>query len=347
MIKEKLFSGLVIFAIILLMAISTSGIAGDPARIGTASGVQVLIPTGPRDVATMGANLAYTSGIHALHWNPAGLSRMDNTAEGQFSTVTIFNDIKVNYLGAGVNLSNIGHLAFSVKSFDFGDIPVTTVEDIDGKSGSTFNPTFATMALTYSNSLTNSIRVGITTKFVYESIPSVSASAVAFDIGLQYEGLGGISPLSFGVVVKNIGTDMRYEGSGLMDEYRDPISGRQDFLKRDASSNDLPASYDIGVGYRLDLREEHTMTIASTFVNNNFGYDDIKLGVEYNYNNFLFVRGGYNYSMNTPSEEQLYDFAFGAGIEYELGDMDFILDYAFRNSQYFDSNNMFGLTLGF
>ncbi len=348
MIKEKLFSGFVIFAIILLITISTSGIiAGDVDRIGTASGVQVLVPTGPRDLATLGSNLAYTSGIHALHWNPAGLSRMENTGEGQFSTITIFNDININYLAAGFNIGSIGQLAFSIKAFDFGDIPITTVEDMDGKSGATFSPTFVTTVLTYSNQLTDNIRIGLSTKFIYESIPSANASAVAFDIGLQYDGVAGIAPLSFGVVLKNIGTDMRYEGSGLMDEYTDPQTGRQDFLKRDASSNDLPASYDISVGYKMDLREQHSMIISTAFANNNFGYDDLKLGIEYNYNNFIFLRGGYNFGVDKPSDEQMYDFALGAGIQLGIGEMDLAIDYAFRNSQYFDANNMFGLTIGF
>lgn len=345
MINKKIFSGCVIFAIILLMSAS-SAFAGDVDRIGTASGVQVLVPTGPRDVSTVGANLAYTSGIHSLHWNPAGLSRMENAAQGQFSTITIFNDIKVNYLGLGVKMGTLGHLAFSIKAFDFGDIPVTTVQDMDGESGATFSPTFVTTALTYSNGLTDRIRVGVTTKFIYESIPLASASAMAFDIGLQYQGLAGVEPLSFGVVIKNVGSNMQYDGSGMLDEFTDPATGRQDFLKREAAANDLPASYDIGIGYRMEMQEKNAMVFSSTFNNNNYGYDNVKLGVEYIYDGFIFLRGGYNMGMDMPSEEQLYDFAFGAGIQYQLGGMDLSIDYAFRNSQYFDANNMFGLTIG-
>ncbi len=346
MIKKKTLSGLLLFAIIMLFTFS-AGFAGDTARLGTAAGVQVLVPTGARDVSTVGSDLAFTGGIHAIHWNPAGLARMEGAAAGQFSTMTIFNDIKVNYLAVGANMGSLGHLAFSIKAFDFGDIPVTTVQDMDGAGGSTFSPTFATTTLTYANRLTNSISVGVNMKFIYESIPTTSATAVGFDIGLQYDRLAEIEGLSFGVAIKNIGSSVRYSGSGLSSEYLDPATGRQDFLKREAAANDLPASFEIGLGYKMNVADKSDIVLSSSFNNNNFGYDDVRVGVEYAFDNLIFLRGGYNYGVDTPTEDQLYTFALGAGIQYNLGGVDLAIDYAFRNSQYFDANNLFGLTIGF
>ena len=79
------------------------------------------------------------------------------TAAGQFSTMTIFNDVSVNYLGLGVKSEELGAFGVSIKSFDFGDIPYTTNQDMDGSSGRTFSPTFVTVGLTYSNLLTDVI----------------------------------------------------------------------------------------------------------------------------------------------------------------------------------------------
>ncbi len=47
--------------------------AGDASRIGTAAGTQVLIPVGGRDLGMGGSDLATTSGLDAIYWNPAGL----------------------------------------------------------------------------------------------------------------------------------------------------------------------------------------------------------------------------------------------------------------------------------
>ena len=184
MISRKIFSGLVILAIVIGFAAAPS-FAGDPDRIGTAAGVQVQVPVGARDIALVGSNLAYTSGLDAIYWNPAGLARMENTAAAQFSYMSIFNDIGVNYLAAAYGDEDLGVFGISIKSFNFGDIPFTTVEDMDGSSGRTFSPTFTTLGFTYSRPLTEVVNVGLTLKLINENIDRASASAYAFDIGLQ------------------------------------------------------------------------------------------------------------------------------------------------------------------
>ena len=46
---------------------------------------------------------------------------------------------------ASGNFDKLGMLGVTVKSIDMGDIPVTTVEDMDGLGGGTFKPTLTTM----------------------------------------------------------------------------------------------------------------------------------------------------------------------------------------------------------
>jgi len=345
MISRKIFSGLVILAMVLSFAAAPS-FAGDPDRIGTAAGVQLQVPVGAKEIAMVGANLAYTSGLNAIYYNPAGLAKMENTAAAQFSYMSIFNDIGVNYLAAGYGDEDMGVFGVSIKSFNFGDIPFTTVEDMDGASGRTFSPTFVTLGFTYSRPLTEVVNVGLTVKLVSESIDRASASAFAFDIGLQYENLGSIDGLSFAVALKNIGSNMRYEGSALGDNFSDP-SGREDFLKRDASSNQLPTSIELGFGYSAMLAEKNMVTVVGNFLSNNFENDAMKFGLEYSFDDFLFARGGYNLGMGVESADKVYDFALGAGIKYPLGDVNFMFDYAYRNTQYFDGENIFTVTLGF
>ncbi len=79
MIVKKIFGGLVMLALIVGF-IATPTYGGDPARIGQAAGVQTLVPVSARDIAMAGANLALTSGLDAIYWNPAGLPRMKNVA---------------------------------------------------------------------------------------------------------------------------------------------------------------------------------------------------------------------------------------------------------------------------
>ncbi|MBN1406800.1 MAG: PorV/PorQ family protein [Calditrichaceae bacterium] len=335
----------IIFLMIVLLLASLPVFAGDESRIGTAAGVQVQIPVGARNMAMSGADITFTKGVDAIFWNPAGLSNMESRASAQFSTVTIFNDISVNYLAIGAGFGSLGHIGVSIKALDFGDIPVTTIEDMDGTTGETFSPTFSTIGLTYANKLTNSIQVGLTAKMIYESIPRASANAVAFDIGIQYQNLAGLEGVSFGVVAKNIGSNMSYEGSGLLEKVSN--EGRTEYLDRNASSDQLPASLELGVAYKYSLMEKNTLMATGTFQNNNIQNDDLRFGLEYVFDNMIMVRGGYVYTTKTDTDDLLYTFTLGAGFHYNLGGTTVGIDYAFRNSQYFDVNNMFGIEIAF
>ncbi len=340
-----------VFALVLTLFL-THVYAGDADRIGTAAGVQATIPVGARDLAMGGANLAYTSGLDAIFWNPAGLSSMNSVGGAVFSTMQIFNDINVNYAAVGFTLSGFGTIGLNLKAIDVGDIPLTTNSDPDGLAGQTFSPTMTTAGLTYSRKLTDAIQFGITGKVISESIPRASATAFAFDAGIQYHQLGGLDGVSFGITVKNIGTDMEYTGSGLLTQGSNvstsPSGGvRSEFVERTATSNQLPANFEIGLGYRRSISEENHVTIAGLFDSQNFANDMFKFGGEYMYSDLMALRGGLLFEQETDSEDQLYRFTLGAGLHYSFGKTDVTFDYAFRDSQYFDGNNMFSIRIAF
>ena len=182
---------------------------------------------------------------------------------------------------------------------------------------------------------------------MHEEIPRAAATAFAFDIGIQYHGLGGMKDVSFGMAVKNIGTNMQYDGSGLLTQGSATGSSRTDYLNRPATSDQLPASVEIGIGYVNSVTEDSKLSVSTMFQNNNLSNDAFKFGAEYNYNDFVAVRGGYNLADNTDAADVLYTFTLGAGIHYKISDMDFTFDYAYRDSQYFDGNNIFTIQLGF
>ena len=337
----------VVITLVFLLIVSLPLYAGDKARIGTAAGVQVQQPVSARDLAMGGANIVYTSGVDALYWNPAGLSEMPSGFMGTFTRNTIFNDININYIGLGIDLGGIGVIGFDIKSFDFGNVPLTTIEDMDGSSGATFSPTWATIGLTYAIKLTNSIQVGAKAKWIYESIPRANGSAFAFDLGIQYKNIAGINGFSFGVLLKNIGTSLRYEGSGLTQKVTTQ-DGIIKYYNVEASSDQLPAFLQLGLAYKTNVAEQSDIILTGVFQNNNLEYDQMRFGAEFVWNNMLALRGGYVYTMDViEGFDPLYTFTFGAGLNFDVGGVMLGLDYAFRDSKWFDSNNMFTLKLGF
>ncbi len=344
--RNKISMITALLAFILFVGLTPS-YAGDVARTGTAAGVQVLVPVGARYLAMGGANIAEVSGVDGIFWNPAGLSSMKGNAAGVFSSMNIFDDVHVNYLGLGFNMGSLGNLGVTIKAFDFGDIPLTTVEDPDGASGRTFSPTFTTIGLAYSIMLTNAIQVGFNGKMIYESIDRATASAFAVDAGIQYHGVAGINGLSLGMVIKNVGTNMQYNGSAFITQSTESGASFPNYNKRMTSSDQLPASFELGLGYKYAIDETNNLLVSGNFANNNFGTDAFKFGAEYMFKDMLALRAGYVLRNGLASEDQLYHFTIGAGFNYNIGGADLTIDYAYRDSKYFNGNNLFSLKIGF
>lgn len=342
------FSSIFTLAALCLGCLAGQAGADGQNRAGTASGMELLIPVGARDMALGGASIATTSGIEALHWNPAGLSRSKSNANLMFSTMSYLADIRVNYVATSARFGQLGSLALSLKTLDFGEIPVTTEAAPDG-TGGTFSPTFFTLGMTYGRALTDRISVGSTLHYLVNRIERVDATARALSVGLQYANLGNVDGLDMGVAVKHIGTRMEFDGpallrSGQIDGVRRPGS----IYKVQTSSADLPSTFEIGLGYRYTPAASNQLNLSSIFQHNNFSRDQWKVGAEYRYSDFLALRGGFDYAPDAQGDEQIFGTSFGFGLNLGLGGLkDVRIDYAYTSADFFDAMNTFTFQLGF
>ena len=328
---------------IFILAILMLGVifAGDEARLGTTAGAQVNVPVGARDFAMAGADLVYSRGIDAVFWNPASIGGIQG-ANGTFSNMSYIADVNVNYFAVGAPLGKFGNIGVTAKTIDLGDIPITTIEATDG-TGAEYSPTMMTMSLTYGKAFTDRINFGITGKMVYESIPRASASAVVFDIGVQYINFANIDGLGLALVLKNIGSDMHYTGSGLKTEATSEEFS--EFFDREASYDQLPSSYTIASSYKMG----ESILFGASFVSNNTSYDEFNIGGEYNFNNMIYLRGGLNSALvqDIDKDNVLFGPSFGFGIKHEVLGIGLILDYAYRPAEFFDGNQLISLGFAF
>ena len=334
----------ILLAFILLLAVDA--FAGGGKRTGTGGAAELLIPVGPRGIAMAEANIATSKGIEALYWNPAGVSLMQNNADVIFSHMSYIADIGVEYGAVAANFEGFGVLSFSLKSLGVGDIQVTTTANPDG-TGDTFSPTFIVAGLSYSRQLTEAISVGLTANFISETMADVSASGFAFDVGVMYNNLADINGLSLGVVIKNLGPDMKYTGGGLYHEGQIvDVSRPPSFYTVEAAAFQLPSNFQLGLGYSPVLDEMNSLQFSGIYQNNNFSGDEYKVGGEYGYHDMFFVRGGYEFAPQI-SEDYLFGFTAGVGINYAVENFGFKVDYAFRDVQFFEANHVIALTLTF
>lgn len=348
--KHRILFGASLLCVVLLLA---GTVTAQNQRTGTSAAPELLIPVGGRDLAMGGSSIAISRGVEAIHWNPAGLARMDHSAEGMFSSMTYIADITMSYGAVAAQFSDFGILGFSIRSLDFGEIPVTTVEDEDGVTGGTYSPTYVTLGLTYSRQVTDAVSVGGTAKLISESIARVSASGVAFDLGLQYNGLLGLSGFQLGIAVKNIGPSMKFDGTGLLRSATSSEGNRpEQRYKSEAASFELPSVIELGVAYTGKSADNANLySFTGSYTNNNLYLDQYRIGGEYGFAfepAKLFARAGYEFVPQLDeAKDNVFGLTLGAGISYNTGGVELTFDYAFRQTEYFDNNNVFSLKLGF
>lgn len=344
--------------LILTIVVPVAMYAGGENRVGTNAAPELLIPVGARDIAMGGSSIATASGLDAIFWNPAGLARTKNSANAMFSHMNYIADIGIDYVALSTTFEGFGTLGFSLKSVGIGEIAVTNEDNPDG-TGQIINPTIVNLGLTYSKLLTDRISVGATATLISERFDRVNASGFAFSAGVQYSGLANVNGLSVGVAVKNIGPQMKFEGDGLLRQGTvNDVLRPGSFYKVEAASYELPSTIEIGLAYNYTVTEDNFLTVNGVFQNNNFAADEYKLGVEYNYANTFFVRGGYNFAEITKNEgiqasasfdktTHIFGFSAGAGLHYALGSLDVSFDYAYRAVEFLDNNHVFTVGLGF
>ncbi|MGQ9805772.1 MAG: PorV/PorQ family protein [Chlorobiales bacterium] len=333
--------------LLLATALMQPALQAQERRVGASSGNQVLIPVGGVGMAMAGAATATLTGVEAMYWNPGAVA-YSRKGELMFSSMSYLADIKISYLAATANLGNAGTVGFAIKSLNFGDILRTTDEDPDGLRGEQWSPNYITASLTYAKAFTDRIAVGATAKLISETILSSSATGLALDFGVQYT-----TPfdLKIAVILKNLGDQMRYAGPDLERQVaRFPGDGPQNLLRTEivASAGEIPSSFEIGAAYDFKLDPKNVVTLAGNFRNNNFSEDEYQLGAQYAFQDLLFLRGGMNFDVSKHGENVFTNsFALGAGINYRLGGVSIMLDYAYRSAQFFSGNQVFAVRLGF
>lgn len=322
-------------------------LAGRGDKVGAASGMQLSIPVGARSIALGGAALSSVSGVEAIAWNPAGLVRSDRASELLVSHMEYIGGIGVEYAAAATRLPGSASLGVSVKALTVGEIPVTTELEPDG-TGETVAPVFLSAGATFARKMSDQIAVGISATVIYEQMVDVSATGIAFTGGVQYARLGGIEGLSVGVVIRNIGPMLTYDGDGLERSAVVPGTDRPETnYKVEAAAGDLPSTIEVGLGYARALSEPIEVAVSSLFRNNNFADDQYRFGAEFSYDRRFFVRGGYDYSTESEGNESIFGPAFGIGVEQSLKNTSIRVDYAYRSAEFFGGNHVLSLTVGF
>ena len=330
--------------IIILSLVICSNLMASGNKIGTAGAVELTIPMGARNVALSGSDVAGVKGTEAMYWNPAGVASVQNT-EATFSYLKYFADMKISYFTVAANVGQLGVVGLNLQAMNIGEIDVTTIEVPEG-TGEVLKPNFLTLGATYARSFTDRINFGMNVKLVSEKISDMTASAIAFDFGLQYTSPLGVD---FGIVMKNYGTSMKFSGTSVEFDSEIPWANPNATTRKtalDMAANELPASLTLGLSYNYRVAELHDFTVAGAYSNNNYNVDMALVGLEYGLKETVFGRIGYVapfYPEDYPenADESEFGLSLGFGVHLLYQGRVIMFDYAYRAMEHFDGNQYF------
>ena len=287
-------------------------------RAATSCMTFLKISLGARAVSMGGAYVAMANDISAMIWNPAGLVQSDHHEFGishldwlvdtdyEFAgfTYRIHPDISVGIFGAYLHLADM------------------TTETHPYGNGETFQYSDLVTGLTGSFRLTDRFSVGLTLKYVRETLDDLIMDGGMVDFGTYY--WTGYKTLRIAAAMRNFGPNLRPDGTYARQE----LTGDRE---TEYESFSPPTLFTLGAAMDIFTMKNHTFTLS---VQMNHPMDDQEsyvIGSEYRWARWLALRGG----MNLSSTENSWGFGMGIMIPYAGKHLDLdlsIADYAHLNT---------------
>jgi len=312
---------------------------------GSTVGQFLKIEPGARAIAMGGAFVSLANDASTIYWNPAGISKLHNSAV-LFSHTSWLAETNHNFAGIVIKINDQHAFGLSYTSLTMPEMEVRTEFYQDG-TGEYFSASDYSLGITYALTITDQFSIGFTGKYVGQSIWHMTASTIAFDVGVHYQ--TPLKGLKLGMSISNVGGKLKYEGEDNFIYYDfDPDQhGTSDKIFADIKMDewDLPILFRVGLSYTLFNSENHSLLISADALHPNDYNESVNTGFEYGFKDRFFIRAGYKSLFKEESEEGL---TAGAGLIYYLTDtLPMRVDYAFANFGRLTSVHRFSIEIGF
>ncbi len=280
----------------------------------TLSGGELLRePIGARQVGMGETGVALSGDINQLAYNSAGLAALEAPQLSSMMALNSFDNKNLN-LALGVPVEWFGHGGLGLSVVNLLGAKMT-INYLDGTQDTLTSQNDYVLTVGYGHQLNSALAIGGSVKAFYSTLlEEYDALAFGLDVGAQYH-LLDLPGLSVGAALQNLGTDIVYENSG------DP----------------MPTLLRLGAAYQLALAGQHGLTLAGDVLLYNDDTPKQHLGLEYAWQNMLFLRAGYKLGYEFDS------LTVGAGIAIE----GLRVDYAFALKSTVESVHRFSLGYAF
>jgi opacity protein-like surface antigen len=313
--------------LVLLAAIAGTAESQTLTKTGTTAAALLKIGVGPRAIGMGGAFSATADDISAMYWNPGGLGNFYGN-EAMFNHAFWFADIGFDHAAVTARVGDFGTLGAFVTVLGHDEMQVRTVEQPTG-TGELFDAGGMVVGLSFARNLTDNFGIGFNAKYVRETIWHSAASGIALDVGVLYR-IPVLNELRLAASVANFGTKMKMEGiDNLLVTEVEGSAGNLINTNVELESFDLPLLFRVGVAADVLREEESRLTVAVDAVHPNDNTEYLNTGVEYGWNDILFLRAGWKSLFERDTEQ---GWTAGAGLHYRLvGSVKVKVDYAYQD----------------
>ncbi len=329
------------------------------------SSVPFLLITPDARVAAMGnAGVAVPGDVNSASVNSSKLAFLDKPYGFSISyspwLKNLVPDINLAYLSGYYRLNNRYTLASSLRYFSLGQVELS---DVNGQSLGIANPNELAVDLTFATSFGDEFSLGSSVRYIYSNITAGqyvvsgqthTGNAIAVDVSGLYkvptQWFGTSTLVSAGLNISNIGTKMSYGNSeqSLFLPGNLKIGGAATSQVDDLSTLTFALDFNKLLVPTQPIYDSNNRIIAGKDPNRSLpsgiigsfsdapgGFSEevrevgISTGVEYWYNQQFALRAGYNYQ--NPSKGNSRYFTLGAGLKYNVFNIDFA--YLVANTQ--------------
>ena len=317
--------------------------AEEITNAGTSAAPFLEIGVGARAQAMGNAGGTLAGDATSMFWNPAAAVALDGTAFVTLDHTAWLANTTLDHVAVILMFPGIGALGLSVMNFGLVDqAPVRTILQPDG-TGEFYDASDLALTATYAARLTPRFMVGVSGKFVQETLWHEKAGAVSFDLGMLYH--TNVSGLSLSASIANFGGDMVLRGRDLLRPFDDdPTNFSNDKLnvqlKTDAFS--LPLLFRFGIAYRLEAAM-HRLTLAADLLHPSDNSEAVNLGIEYSFLDTIAFRGGL---VSLFEADRTGGYSYGLGLQHRvLGQLGVTVDYAFVTWGILNATHRFTVTV--
>jgi len=295
------------------------------------------VGVGARNVGLGSASTSLTEDVSQMFWNPAGIALREDQMQATFSYNKWIADLNHNAFGVSYKLADVGTIGIGAVMFGVKGIPAYrdiapaafSSLQVDQATSSTYDYQDIALQATFARNFSDQLSLGITAKYISESLDDMTKGAFAVDMGSIYN-IGTLGNILYDW---KISARLSNLGSGI--KYYDVESP-------------IPITFSVGTSFKpLKDKKAGELLIAIDAVKPQDSPQLFYVGGEYTWGNLISVRGGYkvNYtgaqddgtSTRATIKQSVEGLSVGGGVRVEMSGYVLHFDYAMTQMDILDA----------